>query len=102
MTTPEPSDDLSALLHEWQVRPERDPHFRARVWRRLEARRGEASWAGYLRAHARPAVGGLALALLLGAWSGHAAARHHTNAQREAMVKDYVRALDARTMAQGR
>lgn len=99
---PKPSDHLTEMLHEWQVRPARDPQFRAAVWRRIEARRGAASWVGYLRAHARPAVGGMALALALGAWTGHAAARHHTEAQREAMVQSYVQALDARAMAQER
>jgi hypothetical protein len=98
MTTPESSDDLTQLLHNWPVRPARDPQFRDAVWRRITSRRGEASWPGYLRTHARPAMGALALALGIGAWTGHASARHHIQVQREAMVQSYVNALDARVM----
>jgi hypothetical protein len=98
MTTPDPSDPLPRLLREWPVRPVRDPQFRDAVWRGIRLRRGGLSWSGYLRAHALPAAGALALALGIGAWAGHASARHHAAAQREAMVRSYVDALDARTM----
>lgn len=96
MNSPDtPSDKL---MQSWQVHPGRDPAFRQRVWDRIQARRREASWPGYLRAHALAATGALAVALLLGAWTGHAQARHEAARLRAVMARSYVDSLDARAM----
>lgn len=90
------------LLNAWRVTPERDPEFRTQVWRRIAARQGESGWPAYLRAHALPASGLLAVALVAGAWAGHEQARDRAEARRDAMVTAYVQSLDARVMADHR
>lgn len=97
--SPSPS---SELLNAWRVTPERDPEFRSRVWRRIAAWRAESDWPAYLRAHALPASGLLAVALVAGAWAGHEQAQAQAEARRDAMVTAYVQSLDARVMADHR
>ena len=100
MPSSDPNSSRSADLSAWQVRPARDPQFRAQVWQRIAARRRENSWPAYLRTHALAASGLLMVALVLGAWGGHAEARQQAAAQREQMIQAYVRSLDARAMTE--
>jgi hypothetical protein len=93
-----PQDRLTALLAAWRVTPARDPAFRQNVWRRIEAARGGASWAGFARTHAVAVAGALALALLLGGFAGRAEARARSTADSARMADAYVQSLDARTM----
>jgi hypothetical protein len=93
-----PQDRLTALLAAWRVAPGRDPAFRQKVWRRIEAARGGASWTGFARAHAVAVAGALALALVLGGFAGRAEARARSMADSARMADAYVQSLDARTM----
>ncbi|MCF7687800.1 MAG: hypothetical protein K9M98_08580 [Cephaloticoccus sp.] len=89
---------LQNTLTNWQVNPTREPAFRGLVWQKIAERRDDAAWIGFLRTHAIPAGGLLALALVVGAWSGHWQARAQAQEQRDALVTDYVHSLDARAM----
>lgn len=93
-----PPDPLSTVLQSWCVAPPADPNFRHAVWQRIAARARE-SWPAYLRAHA--AAWALAAAVLLGAagYTGHAVARAHAQADREAIVVNYLIDLDPRVQA---
>lgn len=92
-------DSLSETLRQWRVSPVRDPEFRPAVWRRI-AQHSRATWAGYVRAHrfgwslaALVAIGGAG-------WTGHAAARAKSAAEREALVVSYLVTLDPRVQAE--
>jgi hypothetical protein len=99
MDSPRHHDSLSETLRQWRVSPARDPEFRPAVWRRI-AQRSRDTWAGYVRAH-RFAWSLAALVAIGGAgWSGHAAARAKSAAEREAMVTSYLVALDPRVQAE--
>ncbi|MFI5358272.1 MAG: hypothetical protein ACHQ4G_13145 [Opitutales bacterium] len=100
MPVPEPRSSPDQILSAWQVHPVRNPQFRHEVGRRIAARRREASWPVFLRTHALAASSLLVLALVLGAWGGHAQARLQAQAQRNAMIQAYVRSLDARAMTE--
>lgn len=102
MNLPESPRPSPELLNAWRVTPGRDPEFRTQVWRRIAARQGGSGWPAYLRAHAMPATGLLAVALVAGAWAGHDRARDQAEARRDAMVTAYVQSLDARVMAEHR
>ena len=78
--------------------PRRNPQFRVEVWARIETARRLPSWPGYLRAHGALVVGALAVAVLLGAWSGREQARERDAMARTALIADYVHGLDARWM----
>lgn len=98
MNVPSEPDRLSAVLAEWRLQPVRQPQFRADVTRRLARAGQEPGWSGYLRAHGVIVAGALAVAVVLGAWRGREQARQRTAAEREALVTEYVRGLDARWM----
>lgn len=102
MNPPESPHPTPDLLNVWRVAPVRDPEFRTQVWRRITARQGEAGWPAYLRAHALPASGLLAVAMVAGALIGHEQAQAQAEARRDAMVTAYVQSLDARVMAEHR
>jgi hypothetical protein len=91
-------DSLSAVLHRWRVDPPADPGFRSAVWQRLDARTRE-SWPAYLRSHAT--AWSLAAVVLMGAAaiSGTALAQARVQAEREAMVVNYLVELDPRVQA---
>ena len=89
---------LQNTLTSWQVNPTREPAFRGLVWQKIADRKEGAAWLGYLRTHAIPAAGLLALAMVVGAWSGHFQARAQAQQQRDALVTDYVQSLDVRAM----
>lgn len=96
---PSKSDDpLSVTLADWRVAPPRDPQFRAAVWGRIEGKRGAPTWSVYLRAHAALVAGALAVAVVAGSLLGRGEARARVEAERTAMVNDYVQSLDARAM----
>jgi hypothetical protein len=108
MNSPDSPETFSRTLAEWRVTPPRNPNFRPEVWARIRLREGYGgqvaasrpapSWTGYLRAHGALVAGALALAVALGAWSGHAEARAHDEAARANLVASYVHGLDARWM----
>lgn len=97
MSSPQPHDPLSDTLQTWRVQPPANPNFRPAVWQRVQARR--ETWASYVRAHRRSvAVATLAL-LLVGGWTGRAAAQAKLAAERDAMVVTYLVGLDPRVQA---
>jgi hypothetical protein len=98
MNAPDDPDPLSRALADWRVNPARNPRFRASVRARLAPQRGAPSWGGYVRAHATWVAGALAVAVLVGGWTGRTRARHTLSAESGAMAAHYVRALDARLM----
>ena len=98
MNTPQPDDSLSRTLAAWRVTPTRDPQFRTAVWARVERARRTPSWTGYVRLHVALVTGTLAVAVVAGGWIGRGQARARVAAEREAIVSQYVQALDARTM----
>lgn len=91
-------DSLSRTLADWHVTPRRDPQFRTAVWARIEVTRRVPSWSGYVRSHAVPVAGALAVAVIVGGLIGRGQARARVEAERATMVNSYVQALDARTM----
>ena len=98
MNAPKPEDSLSRTLADWRVTPRRDPQFRTEVHARLEAARRAPSWGGYVRMHAAPVTGALAVAVAAGGLIGREQAKARVDAERTAMVSSYVQSLDARTM----
>ena len=98
MNSPDSNEPLTRALAGWRLAPPRNPHFRTAVRDRLEAARGAPTWTGYLRAHGALVATALAVAVLLGAWSGRERARQHDAAMRATLVADYVHGLDARWM----
>jgi hypothetical protein len=91
-------DPLSGVLQSWRVLPPADPNFRSAVWQRVGARLRE-SWPAYLRAHAAAWGVAAALAVAAAGYTGHAVARAHVQADREAMVITYLTDLDPRVQA---
>ncbi len=89
---------LQSALADWRVTPRRAADFRAAVWASIERRRGDANWGSYMRTHAVPCVALLAVALVVGAWTGRGRARARVEIERSALATSYVQALDARTM----
>lgn len=89
---------LTQALADWQVAPGRKADFRMAVWARIERQRRDATWGSYLRAHTVPCVALLAVALVVGAWTGRGRARARVEAERAVIVISYVSGLDARTM----
>ena len=96
MSSPDTNHPLRRALADWRVQPTRDPHFRAAVWRRLEAARRPSTWARFARSHPAAVGGLLMVAVVLGAFTGRTEARHRTDADRLAIAADYVHSLDAR------
>ena len=75
MNLPDPDHTLASTLATWRLAPRRSPQFRAEVWARVEAARRAPTWAGYVRAHGALVAGALAVAVMLGAWTGRERAR---------------------------
>lgn len=97
MSLPEPRDPLSDTLQSWRVQPPANPQFRPAVWQRIQARRD--TWAGYVRAHRRTVMVATLAVLVLGGWTGRAAAQAKLAAERDAMVVTYLVGLDPRVQA---
>jgi hypothetical protein len=98
MNNRDEQDPVSATLSDWRIQPSRDPQFRTQVWNRIAAANGNATWAGYVRAHTGAIAAGLAAAVVVGAFSGRGQARAQIAAERDHLATVYVQALDARTM----
>lgn len=98
MNPTRPSDSLSRTLASWQVEPPRDPAFRAAVRARLGAATAAQPWSWYVRRHAAAVGGALALAVAVGAFSGHERARSRVEAETARLAAAYVAELDARVM----
>jgi len=98
MNPPPDPDSLSRLLAVWRVAPRKDPQFRPAVFARLSAARPALPWRAYARLHAAALGGALAVALIAGAWVGRNQARTRVAADRDAIAREYVQALDARAM----
>lgn len=98
MNAPSDPDRLSTVLADWRLRPSRHPQFRAAVWQRVTLSGSEPGWFGYVRAHGALVAGVLAVAVVFGAWRGREQARERAVVERDALVTEYVRGLDARAM----
>ena len=93
-----PRESLQNTLATWRVKPNKEPAFRGLVWQKIADRKNVTAWPSYLRTHAIPAAGFLALAVVLGTLSGHMQAREQAQQQRDALIIEYVQSLDARAM----
>lgn len=98
MNPAESESSLTRALAEWRLTPRRHPNFRADVWARIERDRRAPTWTGYLRAHGALVAAALAVAVIVGAWSGRARARTQDEQAKAVLVTEYVRGLDARWM----
>jgi hypothetical protein len=94
MASSQPND--SPDLRAWRIHPSRNPEFRTAVWARIDAARHPSTWSRFARAHAALVGGVLALAIAVGAWTGHSEAEQRANADRSALAATYVHRLDAR------
>ena len=92
------NDQLTGLLHSWQVEPPRSAAFSPGVWRAIEARRAEDSWAGLFRGHPAAVALLFLLATVAGGWGGAQLAHIRVQTQTSAMADAYVQGLDARQM----
>jgi hypothetical protein len=98
MDSPKTPDSLSRTLAGWQVDAPRNPQFRTAVWARIGRGGGALPWMIYLRQHAAPFAGALALAVVLGALGGRERARARVAAESAKLAAAYVQGLDARSM----
>lgn len=92
-------DSLQRLLHEWEVKPEPDPAFRAAVWRRITARRQRFVYRVWNRAEAiasRPIGAAAVFSVLLfaGATLGNAWQSHGARQEQVAGLRAYVLAVN--------
>tara|TARA_R110002094_G_scaffold167285_1_gene150348 strand:- start:349 stop:657 length:309 start_codon:yes stop_codon:yes gene_type:complete len=87
-------NSLSTQLSDWQVFPVSEPQFRERVWERIEQRKRESAWPGYLHAHAATAASFALIAVIAGGVTGYAQARGQAREHREAMASAYVESID--------
>lgn len=87
-------NSLSTLLSDWQVSPASEPQFRQGVWDRIEQRKRESAWPGYLRAHAAAAASFALIAVIAGGVTGYAQARDQARDHREVMANAYVESID--------
>src|SRR6187401_1431792 len=92
------SDSLSTTLAAWQMTVPRNPQFRQRVWARLGSGGGNVPWSVFARQHFAMISGALAIALAVGALTGHERARSRVAAESAKLATAYVQGLDARTM----
>jgi hypothetical protein len=92
------TDSLSTTLAAWRVAAPRDPQFRRQVWARLGGGVGPVPWRVFARRHFALVGGSLALALAVGAFTGHERARSRVAAESARMAAAYVQGLDARLM----
>jgi hypothetical protein len=98
MDSPKTPDSLSRTLAGWQVEVPRNPQFRTEVWARMARANAALPWMIYLRRHAAPFAGALALAVVLGAVGGRERARARAAAESAKLAAAYVQGLDARSM----
>jgi hypothetical protein len=98
MNSPEPNDPLSRDLATWRVQPKTDPNFRPAVWQRLRER-GRETWAAYVRAHLAAWCVVAVVAVSAAGWAGVAAGKSRLEAERDAMVVNYLVGLDPRVQA---
>jgi hypothetical protein len=98
MDSPKETDSLSTTLAAWRVAAPRHPQFRQQVWARLGGGGGPVPWSVFARQHLAMVGGALALALAVGAFTGHERARSRVAAESARMAAAYVQGLDARTM----
>ena len=98
MSTPQDPAPLSNLLAAWKVSGRRAPGFRGEVLSRIEAISARVPWGVFARRHFAMVSGALALALVVGALSGHGSARSKVAAESERLAAAYVSGLDARSM----
>lgn len=91
-------DSLDGTLQGWRVHPPSDPGFRHSVWQRINRRQRE-TWPAYVRSHA--AAWALVAVVTVGAaaYTGSSLARAHVQADREALVVNYLVDLDPRVQA---
>lgn len=99
MDNPRPPDSLSRTLAAWRVVAPRHPRFRTEVWSRIEAAADTQPWVVFARRHAAAVGSALALAMVVGAATGHGWARARVAADNERLVSAYVGGLDARVLA---
>ena len=97
MDSPKEIDSLSTTLAAWRVAAPRHPQFRQQVWARL-GDGGPVPWPVFARQHFAMVGGALALALAVGAFTGHERARSRVAAESARMAAAYVQGLDARLM----
>ena len=98
MDSPKNPDSLSRTLAGWRLDVPRNPQFRAQVWARMTRDNAALPWMIYLRQHAAPFAGALALAIVFGALGGRERARARVAAESAQLAAAYVQALDARSM----
>lgn len=91
-------DSLAEALRGWRVAPPATHDFRLRVWERI-GKGSDVTWPSYLRSHAA----GLSLvsivALGTALYTGSAVAHSRARADRDAIVRTYLVALDPRIQA---
>jgi hypothetical protein len=98
MDSPKKPDSLSRALASWRLDAPRNPRFRADVWARIRSGNTALPWVIYLRQHAAPFAGALAIAIALGALGGRERARARVAAESARLAATYVQGLDARSM----
>ena len=98
MNTPDTPDSLSRTLASWRVEARRNPQFRAAVQARLGGEAAGLPWAAFARQHVVAVGGALALAVTVGAVTGHERARLQVAADSARLAAAYVQGLDARVM----
>lgn len=98
MDSPKEPDSISPILASWRVDPPRNPEFRREVWARVGSARGMMPWRVFARQHLTAVSGALALALVVGALSGHERAKRRVEAESARLATAYVQGLDARSM----
>jgi hypothetical protein len=91
-------DSISSTLASWRVEPPRNPEFRREVWARVGAASGMMPWRVFARHHLAAVSGALALAMAVGALSGHERARRRAEVESARLATAYVQGLDARSM----
>lgn len=98
MNMKQEEEKLTRVLADWRVTPAANPEFRPGVWARIERARREVAFGEFLRTHAVPCAALLVVALGVGAWTGRERAKTTLEAERTALVANYVQGLDARAM----
>jgi len=98
MNTPPNDRGLPGVLRAWHVSPAASSHFTTDVWRRIEAKRADQSWAGYAKGHAALLAALVMVAAFAGGWSGSETAQSRVEKQSASMADAYVQSMDARRM----
>ena len=98
MDSPKEPDSVSITLASWRVTPSRNVEFRRKVWARIGAEAGKVPWIVFARQHVSMVGGALAVALAVGAFSGHERAQSRLAVESARLATAYVQGLDARSM----